>query len=290
MEDLDKIAKDVPIESGTIQKNFDIEKYADFVRLVTRDLNDHRWHGSYVCNFFGMYTKEKIIKYLSHPKEHEKELRHAVNYVYNASPHFRRLIEYFVGLSDLCYVVSPYRVNPKKSSSRIVGNNYRKTLSTLSIMSIKTQFPKILSVCLREDVFYGTMWISDDTITIQQLPSDYCAISAIEGNVCNVSFDFSYFDTRKHLLSNYPAEFAEKYNTYRNEKNHHRWIELSAPTSFAIKANTDFLDFAIPPFAGILPEIFDIENYKQLRMDGAELENYAMLGMYIPMSDKGEWG
>ena len=38
-------------------------------------------------------------------------------------------------------------------------------------MSIKTQFPKILTVCLREDTFYGTMWVTNDNITIQQLPS-----------------------------------------------------------------------------------------------------------------------
>lgn len=294
MADLDKeiVVKDIPSgdPAGQYSMNFDLEKYADFIRLVTRDLNEHRWHGRYVCNFFDLYTKEKIIKYLAHPHEHEKELRHAVRYVYNASPHFRRLIEYFVGLNDLCYVVSPYRIDPNRSSKRIVNNRYRKTLSTLSIMSIKTQFPKILSVCLREDVFYGTMWISDDTITIQQLPSDFCAISAIEGNVCNVSFDFSYFDNREYRLANYPAEFREKYNRYKNSKEHFKWIELNSPTSFAIKANADFLDFAIPPFAGILPEIFDIENYKQIRMDGAELENYAMLGMYIPINDKGEWG
>lgn len=172
MADLDKeiVVKDIPSDdpAGQYSMNFDLEKYADFIRLVTRDLNERRLHGRYVCNFFDLYTKEKIIKYLAHPHEHEKELRHAVRYVYNASPHFRRLIEYFVGLNDLCYVVSPYRIDPNRSSKRIVNNKYRRTLSTLSIMSIKTQFPKILSVCLREDVFYGTMWISDDTITIQQ--------------------------------------------------------------------------------------------------------------------------
>lgn len=284
MEDLDK-AIDVDSVAVTPQKveTFDEAKFTSMVKLITRDLNSRL--GRYVCNFFGRFKKEDIIRFLAHPDKYEKELRDAVRYVYNASPHFRRLIEYFVGLSDLAYYVSPYRIDPQKASKRIVGINYRKVLNVLSIMSIKTQFPKILSVCLREDVFYGTMWISTDTITIQQLPSDFCQISSIEGNVCNVSFDFSYFDRNRSNLSHYPAEFKTKYEQYVADKRKYRWIELDSPTSFAIKCNNDFLEYAIPPFAGILPEIFDIENYKQLKMDGVELDNYAMLAMYIPYED-----
>lgn len=272
-------AKPEPLKVET----FDIDKYANLIKLVTRDLNQR--YGQYVCNFTPRFTKADIIKFLAHPDKFEKELRRAVRYVYNASPHFRRLIEYFVGLSDLSYYISPYRIDPKKANKRIVNNNYRSTLSTLSAMSIKTQFPKILSVCLREDIFFGTMWVSEDTITIQQLNSDYCQISSIEGNVCNVSFDFSYFDMRPTALVNFPAEFARKYDQYKNDKKRRKWIELDSPTSFAIKCNTDFLDYAIPPFAGILPELFDIEAYKRLKMDGAELDNYAMLAMYVPYED-----
>lgn len=274
-------AKTLPVET------FDAEQYAQLVKVITRDLN-HRY-GKYVCNFLGRYKKEDIIKFLAHPKQYEKELRRAVRYIYHASPHFRRLIEYFVGLNDLAYVVSPYRTDPKKVSARIVSKNYRSVLNTLSIMSIKTQFTKILSVCLREDVFFGTMWVSADTITIQQLPSDYCAISSIEGNVFNVSFDFRYFDRHPECLVNYPLEFKRKYGEYIAGKRNEYWIELDCPTSFAVKCNVDFPDYAIPPFAGILPEIFDIENYKNLKMDGAELDNYAMLAMYIPYED-GTWG
>ncbi len=268
-------------------ETFSVDQYAKMAKLVMRDLNNK--YGQYISNFCGKYSKCDIVKFIAHPAQYEKELRHAIRYVYNASPHFRRLVKYFVGLNDLAYVVSPYRIDPKKASKRIVSINYRNTLNQLSIMSIKTQFPRILSVCLLEDVFYGTMWISEDTITIQQLPADFCAISSIEGNVCNVSFDFSYFDTRKGRLVNYPPEFARKYDEYRADKRHNRWIELDCPTSFAIKCNTDCLEYPIPPFAGILPEIFDIDSYKKLKMDGTELDNYAMMAMFIPYKD-GVWG
>lgn len=259
-------------------------KFALLNKLITRDLNNYRNKPT-----FSLFTKDDITKYLSNPYVYEKQLRKAVIYIYGASPHFRRLIQYFVGLSDLSYIVEPYRIDPKKANARIVNNNYRRVLNMLSSMSIKTQFPKILTVCLREDVFYGTTWVTADNITIQQLPSDYCQISSVEGNVPNVTFDFSYFDVHSSLLDYYPPEFRTKYGQYRNNRIS-RWIELDSPYSFAIKVNTDILDYAIPPFAGILREIYELEDYRQLKLTKTALENYAMLAMKLPMQDDGSWG
>lgn len=230
------------------------EKFAVINRLITRDLNNYTSSPT-----FSLYSKDNITTYLSNPYRYEKQLRKAVTYIYGASSHFRRLIQYFVGLSDLAYVVSPYKIDPKTANVKSTNRNYRKVLSTLSAMSIKTQFPKILTVCLREDVFYGTMHVGADSIMIQQLPSDYCSISCVENNVPNVTFDFSYFDAHKDLLEFYPDEFRRKYLEY-SKKRSSRYIELDAPTSFAIKCNADILDYAIPPFAGILREIYDIED------------------------------
>lgn len=259
-------------------------KFALLNKLITRDLNNNR----HTPTFF-LYSKDDIAKYLSNPYKYEKELRRAVTYIYGASPHFRRLIQYFVGLSDLSYIVEPYRIDPKKANIRITNNNYRKVLNMLSSMNVKTQLPKILTVCLREDTFFGTLWVTSDSITIQQLPSEYCAISSIEGNVLNVTFDFSYFDSHKNLLDYYPAEFTTKYNIYKNQRTL-KWIELDSPTSFAVKCNTDILDYSMPPFAGLLREIYDIEDYKNLKATKTALENYAMVAMTLPMAEDGSWG
>ena len=231
------------------------KRFALLNKLITRDLNKNARSPT-----FALYNKDQISDYLKNPYQYEKQLRLAVQYIYGASPHFRRLISYFVGLSDLSYIVSPYRVDPKTVNKKSVSRNYRKVLNTLSAMSIKTQFPKILTVCLREDTFYGTIWQTSDCITIQQLPSDYCKISSIEGNVLNVTFDFSYFDSRQDYLDYYPDEFRRKYNIYKSNKTKSRYQELDSPTSFAIKCSNDILDYPLPPFAGILREIYDLED------------------------------
>ena len=280
----------IPVREGKKKKTVDVEgmigisgKFAVVNRLITRDLNNNT-----SAPTFSLFSKDEITTYLSNPYTYEKQLRNAVTYIYGASSHFRRLIQYFSSLTDLSYVVSPYRIDPKGANVKSVNRNYRKVLNTLSAMNAKTQFPKIITVCLREDTFYGTLWITNDSITIQQLPSEYCSISTIEGNVPNVTFDFSYFDSRSTLLDYYPAEFKKKYTQYQKNRTI-RWIELDSPTSFAIKCNNDILDYAIPPFAGILREVYELEDYKQLRLSKTALENYAMVVMTLGIDKEGNW-
>ena len=260
------------------------KKFAAINKLITRDLNKNQ-----NAPTFSLYSKDNITEYLKNPYTYEKQLRSAVTYIYGASPHFRRLIQYFVGLSDLSYVVSPHKIDPKSANAKSVNRNYRKVLNTMSAFNVKSQCPKILTTCLREDTFYGTLWVSADSITIQQLPSDYCAISTIEGNVPNVTFDFSYFDSRSAMLDFYPDEFRTKYKQYQDKRTEMKWQELDSPTSFAIKCNTDILSYSIPPFAGILREVYDLEDYKQLKLSKTTLENYAMLVMSLGIDKDGNW-
>lgn len=260
------------------------ERFAAINRMIIRDLNGRTSSPS-----FYLYTKDQITQFLKNPYSNEQSLRRAVVYLYGASSHFRRLIQYFVSLSDFAYVVSPYKIDTSTAKPKTVKNNFRRVLNLLSSMDIKNQFEKILTVCLREDVFYGTIRETTDSTIIQQLPSDYCAISTIEDNVLNVTFNFSYFDQFNHLLPFYPEEFTTRYNAYKKNMTGMKWQELSSPHSFAIKCNKDILEYAMPPFIGLLREIYDLEDYKQLRMTKAELENYAMLVMNLGINDDGEW-
>lgn len=262
--------------------------FANLNHVVYRDLN-----GTTRAPTFAKYSREEIITYLSNPYRYKTQLRNAVIYMYGASSNFRRLIQYFVGLNDFSYIVTPYRMDYDSAETKgtTYKKNYIKTLDFLSTMNIKTQGAKILTVCLREDVFYGTCHVTKDDITIQQLPSEYCDITSVEGNVFNVSFNFSYFDSRKDLLPFYPPEFERRYNDYTDssKKDVGKWQELDSPTSFAIKVNSDVPDYPIPPFAGILPNLYDISDYQSLKMTKTELENYAILAMYLEKDPDGRW-
>ncbi len=248
------------------------QKYAGLNKLILRDLN-----GTNTSPTFSLYSKDQITEFLKNPAINEKGLRAAVVYIYGASSHFRRLIQYFSSLSDLSYIVSPYGIDSSTAKPQTIRRNYNKVMKLLSSLDIKNQFAKVLTVCLREDVFYGTMRISADNIIIQQLPSDYCTIAVIENNVLNVSFDFSYFDTNSQFLDMYPDEFRAKYDAYQKDRIGMKWQELESPTSFAVKCNNDILDYAMPPFAGILREIYDLEDLNVKTNRSAYWKRYVIM-------------
>lgn len=260
------------------------EKFQALNKLVLRDLN-----GMGSSPTFPLYTRDQITEFLKNPYQNEKNLRDAVIYIYNSSSHFRRLIQYFASLSLLTYVVSPHKIDTSKENPISLKRNYSKVIELLSSMDLQNQLRKILVVCLREDVFYGNMRVGSDNIIIQQLPSDYCSVSVIEENVLNVSFDFSYFDTNSQQLPLYDVEFQTKYNDYLRNRTGLRWQELDSLNSFAVKCNSEILNYAIPPFAGILREVYDIEDYKQLKLTKTEIDNYAMLVMNLELDEENDF-
>ena len=93
-------------------------RFATLNRLITRDLNKYINQPT-----FSLFTKDDIVEYLSNPYKYEKQLRKAVLYIYGASSHFRRLIQYFVGLTNWSYIIEPYNIDPAKANSRITNNN-----------------------------------------------------------------------------------------------------------------------------------------------------------------------
>lgn len=280
-----KSADDSSVKKFSQEETFRLPTRFKYLNhLITRDLN-HRWEETK----FKKYSKEEILKFLKDPYTYEKPLRDACINVYAFSPHFRRLIQYLTMLNDFAYVVSPNGINVTKANQKTVKRNFDKVLRCMEGFQVKSQLPKILTVCLREDVFYGTLWVTSDNVTIQRLPSDYCKIASITGNVFNVSFDFSYFTARPWELQYFPEEFAIKYEIHKSDPTNMRWIELDSPTSFAVKCTSDINAYPIPPFVGILPEIYDLEDYKSLKLTHTELENYAILVMKLGMDNNRNW-
>ncbi len=238
---------------------------------------------------FSRYSKDDISDALEDPSKNEDTLRDASVYMYNASSHYRRIIQYFTSLTDLAYIIVPTGINTSSyKETEKLRENYFKTISLVDRMDIRSQFKDIVSTCLREDTFYGTIWNTKEAFSIQQLPPRYCSITTVENNVPNVTFNFSYFSRKPALLKYYPDEFTRKFEEYRDGKAD-KWQELDAPNSFAIKCTSDILDYAIPPFAGLFREIYDIEDYKQLKKAKTELDNYALLAMYLEKDAKNNW-
>ena len=252
-------------------------------QIRIRDLND-----TPVSPTFSKYSKEDILTYLENPYRYQSQLNDAVVYMYGASSHFRRLIKYFVGLSDLKYLLVPKNIEFEPDIEKL-KEEYIETCNFIETMDLENQLSNMLTIAFREDCCYVTTWIKNDTVTFQMLPAKYCQISTIEDNVFNVTFNFAYFNgNRNKYLQYYPDEFTKKYNMYQSDRKL-QYQELDAPMSFCIKVNKDIPEYATPPFSGVLPSYYDLSDYSSLKLTKTELENYAMLVMELGIDDEGNW-
>ena len=268
---------------GGATKKIYVKKKNGQSQIRIRDLNN-----SPVNPTFSRYSKEDILTYLEDPYRYQSQLNDAVIYMYGASSHFRRLIKYFVGLSDLRYLLIPKYLDEEPDNEKL-KDEYLQTANFIDNMDLEGQLPNLLTTAWREDCCYITTWIKDDAVTFQILPSQYCSISVIEGNVFNVTFNFSYFNgNRNKYLEFYPEEFQKKYNAYLNDRKL-QYQELDSPNSFCIKVNKDIPEYAVPPFSGVLPSYYDLSDYNNLKLTKTELENYAMLVMELGIDNNGHW-
>jgi hypothetical protein len=258
--------------------------YMKTAKLILRDLEK----ANKSTAFFQKYSKEDITKWLSSPEQNEKQLRNASIYLYNASSHYRRLINYFAKMAIFAYIVVPYKLDTDNVDIDKFKKSYKKILDKLDTMNIKHEFLKIMTTIFREDVFYGYEYSTKDSYFIKKLPPDYCTISSTEDGVYNFAFDFSYFKTRKDKLEAWGEEFQEKFRIYETNTATYKWQELDSSKTICIKLNED-IEYPIAPFVGLLPMIYDIEDYKMLTKAKEEIGNYKMLSLKIPIDDEGNY-
>ncbi len=255
--------------------------FAKITELIVKDLNTN----STLRNT--TYTRDNIATYLSNPVRYAKNLQGMSAYLYNFSPHYRRLINYYARMINLDYYIEPYGIDFSKSvNEKTLKNNFIKALELSDLMNIKHEFRKALVSAWKLGTFYGYELYTKDTYFIMELPYDYCQISGIMDGVFTFSFDMTYFDRNATQLPLYPKEIQSMYNSYVNGSKP-RWQEIDPSRSVCIKIDENNY-YDIPPFVGIFADIFDLEDYKSIRKTSTALGNYKFIVEKIPIRDSSD--
>ena len=249
--------------------------FAQMSGMILKDLNERS------NPIVKQYTKDDVKNYLDNPLRYAKELGDLSQGLYRASPHYRRLINYFSNMPTLDYIIEPFNLNIDKVNDKSFKTAFEKTNLLLDLMNIKHEFSKALKIAWTQDTFYGYEWEGTDSYFIQHLPNLYCQINSIEDGVYNFAFNFQFFDRNLPLLEMYPKEFKKLYNKYKNGSEG-QWIELDPTKTVCIKINEHF-DYDLPPFSNLFASIFDIEDYKALKKTATTVDNYKFIVQKIPL-------
>lgn len=263
-----------------IRKNSGMD-FSKITNMIIRDLNDT----SAGRSMLSTYTRDNVANYLRNPEQNSKNLVKMSDQLYRNSPHFRRLVNYYANMPLLDYNIEPIGANIYNDFNMdTFKKSYFRTIETVEKMELKHEMKKALKVAWKDDAFYGYEISSKDSFFYFQLPNEQCKITSIEDGVYNFSFDFQYFDQYPHKLDFYPEEFTRLFNEYRRNTQE-RWKELDSQKTVCIKVNENYV-FDFPPFANLFGSIFDIEDYKSLKMATERINSYKFFVQKIPIRDK----
>ena len=229
------------------------------------------------------YTREDIEKLLKAPSTSEVQLRNASNYMYQVSTRYRRLIESIAGIPKYSFVISPLNFNLDRVKPESFRKAYQKVCNTIELMNIPDEARKALVIAIREGVFYGVRWKDSASSFVQKLEPDYCQISHVSDGTFLFQFDCSKLSEDK--LPCYPPAFAEMYKEYQRTGN--QWQLVPPDISVCLKEDPTILEYSIPPFAGALTDLYDIEDAIEQSEASNEISNYKMIHGQIALDDKG---
>lgn len=248
-------------------KNEEIEKRigkfkATFNKYVQNTLADLKNGTKEESVIYHKYPRERVVSLLENPQRNEKPIRNLSNYINLISPNYKRLIEYYSSISLYNYTVVPTNVTLGKNDLEITKKNYYKTIQLCDKYNLKQEAKKCINIAIREGRFCGLCYETKTSFYIKPFNNNYTRITSIEDGCYVFSIDLSYFDGRDYLTERYGNEIKEAYLTYKSTNKHKKYRNrfYEPKNGICIKADTDE-NSSLPLFIGILPSIYDIEEY-----------------------------
>ena len=148
------------------------------------------------------FSKDKLRTYLQNIGSNQSNLRKLSRYLYYRSQVYYRLIKYFSNQFDLnSRSVIPQYSPLEEPNPDDMLSSYYETISVLDKLNLQYEMVKALTICFREDVFYGCAYYDETSMFVLPLDPDYCKIAGIypTGDFA-FAMNMSYFGQRQELL------------------------------------------------------------------------------------------
>lgn len=225
------------------------------------------------------------------PQKNEKAFRELSGFLYLASSHYRRLVDYYASILLYNYAVVPTNI-PQKVKKAEYRNTYMHVIQLCEKYNLRQESKKAIKIAVRDGVFYGLYYETKDSFYIKPFDNRYAQVSSVEDGCFRFSIDLNYFNGKEYLLDMYGTKIKNAYYQYKGNKERgikpdktKRWYEPL--NGICIKADETDPVYSLPMFTGLMMNIFDIEDYSLLKKAKAENENYKALALKMETDDDG---
>ena len=262
--------------------------FANLKKNIVQDLINDRNESV----IYKKYKKEEIVKMLESPQRNEDKIRELSNFIYLVSSHYRRLVDYYSTILLYNYLVVPIKISTKKPNKTKYKESYYYTINECEKYNLRHESTKAIKIAIRDGVYYGIPYETEDSFYIKPFDAKYARISTIEDGAFKFSVDLNYFNVKTYLLPMYGIDFQIAYEKYKGNRDKglkgdktKRWYE--PPNGICIKVDESDPIYSLPLFCGLLLDILSIEDYKMLQKSKAENDNYKVLSAKMETDEDG---
>ena len=242
--------------------------------------------------------RENIIKALYN--NNYTEMREISNFYFKTSGIYSRLCKYMAYMYRYDWMITPYindeTVSEKDKDKALM--EFYKILLYLDKSELKKLFGEIALKVVKNGCYYGYLIQTQDRITVQDLPVDYCRSRFVVNGRPAVEFNMKYFDIafkdttqRIKMLNVFPIEFKKGYKLYKEGKllpqfagDSAGWYLLDVNSS--IKFNVNGEDS--PMFLSVIPAIIDLDEAKDLDKKKMAQELLKIIIQKMPLDKNGD--
>lgn len=251
-------------------------------------------------------STESIKKMLENPQQNEASLRKVSQYFYNTQMPFRRLVDYYGGMLEFDYFIYPVNATEKEMSSAKFNKDLDMAYKFFEKFDVKREFSRVMNKVLLEDVDYVYLRDSGTSLTLQEMPSDYCIIDARSEYGYMYSFDLMYFMQMGVDINGFAPIFKTYYTSALEMKTGKKkyapnirpetrdgrymyWQSINPKNGWVFKFDDNHAG-CVPPLASLFVSASEIETYRQLQKNKEIVAAYKLIVGTIPRHKDGKAG
>ena len=259
----------------------------NFSSLRRLTLSELSYKGAFKYNKICGFTRRQILNMVEYPERYGNQIVRLSQFMYLKSGYYKRLIDYFVNMAVINWTVdmSTKQSNAYTTSPKTIRQNYFKYVAQVNKFKIDNRITSIMRKLFLEDACFGFVTENEVDASIFWIDPRYCEIKKlVNGNV------FQYAVNRSLLTDDYfetlPPELQDLLTKSR-ETSLNNMVMIPYENSFCLKYNDDFT-YLYPCFTGLVKDILEIDDYKDISKAKTESDAYKLIYMKIPTNDEGQ--
>lgn len=261
--------------------------FAQLQQLIQRDVTKT------LNKTYTQYTQDLTRSYLQNPASSLSNIIEISRFMERNSTLYRKILTYYATAPLFYYSLIQDNDLSKTINVSKSLKDYYTVAKQLNGFNIKTEFFNAIYCTVRDGMFVGFTYSTDESTFMLPLDIKYCRIyGKNEAGQWVVYFDATYFNSGNNKVfvegdgegnGTWDDVFVDGYNAYSSNTNA-RWFRLPPERTFCMIAGSDDqFDVPLPLLSGLFINLMQLEDLENIVNSQTELENYKILVSKIPL-------